>query len=174
MDVPRLGIKSELQLQVYTTVTAMPDLSCICSLWQCGILNPLREARDWTCILMDSSWILNPLRHSGNSQIHCFILFYDCNDINLPENFPWRNAFFFPLVCFKKYSSSAPYPSEENCFGLLFKALFSCHTSFQSGRHGSVSFHECMESSVRTSLWSLGIQHRVRSHRGKNGQSKYS
>ena len=29
MEVPRLGVKSELQLWVYTTATAMWDLSCI-------------------------------------------------------------------------------------------------------------------------------------------------
>ena len=42
----------------YTTATAMPELSHICDLhhssWQCQILNPLSEARDWTCILMDA------------------------------------------------------------------------------------------------------------------------
>ena len=56
--VPRLGIKSELQLQAHTTATAMPDLSHICDLChgiqQCQIFNPLSEARGRTCILMDS------------------------------------------------------------------------------------------------------------------------
>lgn len=47
--------------------------------------------------------------------------------------------------------------------------------SLQSGRRGSVSFPKCiMESWVQTSLWGWGIQHKVRSHRGGNGQSKYS
>jgi len=49
MEVPRLGVKLQLQLLAYTTVTAMLDLSCICdpccSLWQHQILNPLSEAR---------------------------------------------------------------------------------------------------------------------------------
>ena len=46
MEVPRLGVKSELLL--------------LC-LWptphsqQHRILNPLRKARDWTCVLMDTS-----------------------------------------------------------------------------------------------------------------------
>ena len=31
-EVPRLGVKSELQLLVYTTATAAPDLSLICHL----------------------------------------------------------------------------------------------------------------------------------------------
>jgi len=52
MEVPRLGIKLELQLPAYTTATAaMLDWrSRFCDLhhssWQCGILNPLSEARD--------------------------------------------------------------------------------------------------------------------------------
>ena len=48
MEVPRLGVKSELQLQAYTTATAMPDPSRICnlhhSLQQCQILKPLSKA----------------------------------------------------------------------------------------------------------------------------------
>ena len=50
MEVPRLGVKSELQLLAYGTATAMLDLSCICdlhhNLWQPQILNPLSKARD--------------------------------------------------------------------------------------------------------------------------------
>ena len=61
MEVPRLGLKSELQLQAYTAATAMQDLSLICDLHhrsqQSQILNPLSKARDQTCILMDTSQI---------------------------------------------------------------------------------------------------------------------
>ena len=50
MEVPRLGVKSELQLLAYAATTATPELSCICevqcSLWQGQILNPLSEARN--------------------------------------------------------------------------------------------------------------------------------
>ena len=49
MEVPRQGVKSELQLLAYATATAMADPSCICDLhcsWQqCWILNPLSRAR---------------------------------------------------------------------------------------------------------------------------------
>ena len=54
MEVPRLGVESELKLLTYTT--AMWDLSCICNLhhssWQRQIFNPLSKARDRTHDLM--------------------------------------------------------------------------------------------------------------------------
>ena len=57
MEVPRLGVKLELQLPAYPTPTATLDPSCICDLyhssWQSQILNPLSEARDPTRILME-------------------------------------------------------------------------------------------------------------------------
>ena len=75
MEVPGLGVKSELQLLVYTTATATPGPSCIhdlcCSLQQLQIFNPLSKARDGTCNLMDTGQVLNPLIHNGNS--HCWI-----------------------------------------------------------------------------------------------------
>ena len=50
VEVPRLGIESELQLLAYTTASATPDPSHACdlwcNLWQCQTLNPLIEARD--------------------------------------------------------------------------------------------------------------------------------
>ena len=50
MEVPMLGVESELKLLPYTTATAMRDPSCICDLHhsseQCLILNPLSEAWD--------------------------------------------------------------------------------------------------------------------------------
>ena len=55
MEVPRLGVELELQLPAYTTATAMQDPSIICNLHhssqQRWVLNPLSEARDWTCNL---------------------------------------------------------------------------------------------------------------------------
>ena len=82
MEVPRLGVQSEWQLQAYTT--AMWDLSCICnlhcSLWQRWILNPLSEARDQTCILMDTSWALNLL------------------------TLQFFSVIFWSLICSKEYS----------------------------------------------------------------------
>ena len=61
MEVPRLGVKSELLLPAYITATATLDPNRICDLyhssWQRWILNPLSEARDRTCIPMDPSQV---------------------------------------------------------------------------------------------------------------------
>ena len=38
-EVPRLGVKSELQLPAYTTITATPDPSHICDLYHSSCLN---------------------------------------------------------------------------------------------------------------------------------------
>ena len=59
-EAPRQAVKSELQLSANTTAT--PDLSRVCEehhgSWQCRILNPMSEARDQTCILMNTSWVV--------------------------------------------------------------------------------------------------------------------
>ena len=61
IEVPRLGVQSELQLPAYTIATAMPDLRHVCDLhhssWQHQISNPLSEARDQTRIFMDTSGV---------------------------------------------------------------------------------------------------------------------
>ena len=74
-EVFRLGVKFELQLSAYTTVTATAtqNPSHVCNLHhssqQCQILNTLSEARDWTHISMDTSsgsFLLNHSRNSGS------------------------------------------------------------------------------------------------------------
>ena len=58
MEVPRLGVESELKPPAYATATATRDLKRVCDLHhssrQCQILYPLSEAR----IEPASSWIL--------------------------------------------------------------------------------------------------------------------
>ena len=58
MEVPRLGVESELQLPAYLTATATPDRSWVFDLHhssrQHQILNPLSQAG----IEPESSWIL--------------------------------------------------------------------------------------------------------------------
>ena len=57
--------------EVYTTITAILDPSCICnlchSLWQHQILNPLSEARYLIASSERQGQVLNPLSHNGNS-----------------------------------------------------------------------------------------------------------
>ena len=71
MEAPRLVGESKLQQPAYTTATATRDPSHTCNLpcisRQRRILNPLSEARDGTCVLIDTSWACNPLSHNGNS-----------------------------------------------------------------------------------------------------------
>ena len=61
MEVPRLGVQSELYLLAYTTATTMPDSSQVCGLHHSSqkhwILNPLSEARDRNCNLIVPSQI---------------------------------------------------------------------------------------------------------------------
>ena len=74
MEVPKLGVKLEMQLPAYATAT--PDCSHVCdpqhSLQQCRIFNLLSETRDWTSNLMDTSRVCNLLSHNGNFQ-HNFL-----------------------------------------------------------------------------------------------------
>ena len=61
MEVPRLGVESELQPLAYATAAATQDPSHIFDLHhssrQCQNPDPLREARDQTQILMDANHI---------------------------------------------------------------------------------------------------------------------
>ena len=72
MEVPRLGVKSEIQLPANATAIARQDRSLVCDLHhssrQHGIFNPLTltKARDGTSILMDISQICF---HNGNSSM---------------------------------------------------------------------------------------------------------
>ena len=73
MEVPWLGVELELQLLAYTSQAARSEPS-LQPTPQLQILNPLSEARDWTHILMDTSWVHNLLSHNGNSK--CFLPIY--------------------------------------------------------------------------------------------------
>ena len=61
LEVPRLGDELELQLLDYATATAVLNPSHVCYLHhspqQPWIFNQLRETRDGTCVLMDTSQI---------------------------------------------------------------------------------------------------------------------
>ena len=58
MEVPRLGVKSRCSCLAYTTATATWDPGHICDLHipQLTVTpdpSPAREARDWSCVLME-------------------------------------------------------------------------------------------------------------------------
>ena len=73
MEVPRLGVESELQLPAAATATAMSDSSRVCNLHQQHqILNPLSEARDQTRNLMVPSQIRFPCATMGTPRLNIF------------------------------------------------------------------------------------------------------
>ena len=78
MEVPRLGVKLELQLPAYTTATAKQDPSHVCDLHhgsqQRWTLNSLSEARDRTRVLVVTSWIRFPRAKTGTPSLPTFIL----------------------------------------------------------------------------------------------------
>ena len=61
VEVPRQGVRSELQRLAYVTAIATWDprrsAAYTHSSRQCPILDPLSEARNGTCILRETSWI---------------------------------------------------------------------------------------------------------------------
>ena len=72
MEVPRLGVQSELQLPAYTTATAKWDLSHICDLYHSSlqhcILNPWASPGIiWIRVLIDTSQVGYPLSYDRNS-----------------------------------------------------------------------------------------------------------
>ena len=82
MEVPRLRGKGQVRAAAgaYATAIATQDLSHVCDLhhssWQHQILNSLSEARDRTCILMDTSQVLKALNHNGNSFVAILLLLF--------------------------------------------------------------------------------------------------
>ena len=104
MEVPRLGIESELQLPAYITAAAMQDPNRIFNLhhssWHRQILKPLSEARDQTV----SSWMLVSFLSAepyGNSAfLLCTLSLYLLNKIwpvfqSPPQT--WFSAFNYSL-----------------------------------------------------------------------------
>ena len=100
MEVPRLGVESELQMLAYTIATPTWDLSHVCNLyssWQCQIPDPLRKARDWTCILMEASQIRFCCAKMGDPKSHiflsltCIIPFFSPQPLSCFYLFLWWN-----------------------------------------------------------------------------------
>ena len=72
MEVPRIGVKLELQLPAYVTASAIEDPSHMCDLrhssQQHQILNPLSEDRDQTHILWTLVGFVTHWAIMGNSE----------------------------------------------------------------------------------------------------------
>ena len=107
-EVPRLGVESELQLTACTTATATQDPSRVCDLYhtsrQRRILNPWSEARDWTCVLRDTSQVLSLLSHDGNYKnapyfvcrvFYVYIFKYSFMDELDSHRYPWLSEIQF-------------------------------------------------------------------------------
>ena len=88
MEVPRLGVKPELQLSAYTTAIATEDPSRIYNLhhspWQHLIINPLSEARDQTSVLMHASWVCYHRATTGTPHIYLSDKYNTCQ--SCPSN----------------------------------------------------------------------------------------
>jgi len=97
MEVPGLGVQSELQLPAYPTATATRDPSLFCNLHlsscQRQILNPLSEAKDRTCNLMVTIWMhfhcatAKTPSHKFNCTVcglSCLMSFVKCNILQIP------------------------------------------------------------------------------------------
>ena len=79
MEMPRRGVKRELELPVYTTATAPWDLNRVRNLQdtlqQCWILNPLIETEMEPASLQILCWVLNLWSHNRNSSPNSSFLF---------------------------------------------------------------------------------------------------
>ena len=87
MEVPRLGVKSELQLPAYATPTATPDLSRVCNLrhssQQHWIPNLPSKGQDQTCSRMDTSQVCYSWATTGTPSVCSLHL------VCIPHNLMW-------------------------------------------------------------------------------------
>ena len=106
MEVPRVGVKSELQLLAYTTATTMWDPNYVCDLyhssWQCS----LSEARDWTFILLATSQICFHYATMGTPYLF-FLLFLLPEEETYPKTTAETNirAYCLCFICENFYNS---------------------------------------------------------------------
>ena len=87
MEVPGLGVKSELQLLAYATALQLRiGATSVTYATACGIAGSLThsQVRDQTHVLMDTRRVPNPLSHNGNS-CHAVLLMVDLRFLSLPK-----------------------------------------------------------------------------------------
>ena len=140
MKVARLRAKSELQLPAYATATATPHprsnhvYNLYHSSWQRWISYPLSEVRDWSHILMDTSQVLNPLSHNGNSHGYFLISHMSLRRIYI---------IFFMFDLSMPEKDMLKYPTMIVSFPLEFcSALYThTHTHRQTDTHTHTHTH---------------------------------
>ena len=165
MEVPRLGVQSELQLLVYTTATATWDPSHACDLHHssqlCKILNPLSKARDWTQVLMDSSQVPYCWATMGTP----LLTVYDCSHTTMAALSGYNRDFLttklniWYLAFFRKRSltpnlGSGGHAGQSN---KIEKSKRSLHSSGLHGMKlpcstGSSAFRPSCESKINSYL----------------------
>ena len=105
IEIPRLGVESELQVLGWATAISMQDLSHICDLyhssWQYQILNPLNKAWYQTWILMDISQVCHPWTTIRTPKWDFFYFFWYILLV-------WRNTtdFCILILCFAVLQNS--------------------------------------------------------------------
>ena len=118
MEVPRLGVQSELQLLANTTAKTIPDPSQLCDLhhssWQCRILNPLSEAMDQTFNLMVPSQIHFPCATTGTPKNHFL-------------------SFFLPFFSLLSRAAPLVYGSSQAWGGIRTRAAGLCYSHSNAG-----------------------------------------
>ena len=92
MEVFRLEVELELRLPASATAMAMRDLSHICnlhsSLLQCWVHQPTEQGQGSNLLVVDTSWILNPLSHNRNSSFS--FVFFIIKGVDSPLGIPLR------------------------------------------------------------------------------------
>ena len=97
MEVPRLGVKSELQLPATATATQDPNFCYLYhSWWQHQILNPLRGAGDQTGILMIRVGFVTTKGIKGTPQLGFFFFKGKAKQANKNND---KNFSEFSLLC---------------------------------------------------------------------------
>ena len=103
MEVPRLGVESELWPLAYARATATRDPSLICSQHhssqQRWMLNPLSKARDWTCNLIVPNRIhFNHWATMGTPKLTDSFIFQSA-----VEAFHWILQFSYCILQFQNF-----------------------------------------------------------------------
>ena len=102
MEVPRLGVQSELQLPAYATATTRPDLSHVCDLHHsCG---NARSLTHWVGpgFEPESSWIrvefISAEPQWGFLDVEFFTLGFHCALLSDPKSCDWPSLSFSFLI----------------------------------------------------------------------------